>query len=292
MNYSANFRNTNASKTKRIAVMIMAMLLFVICLSDGLAARASSAPSAPVLIAEAKYDSQLTHPYNNQTTQLIVRWKPVSGATAYHVYIRGGKYSKYTRIGATKTTAYKLRNLDRATSYRIVVRAQNSAGLSPCSESQVLKTARMNYDQAGWQALCRITYHEVGTINTSAWDRPIVYVADCCVNRYVSAKYAKSSSWKTYYARYNSIQDVIYKSGGFMSSAGLTKDGATYARVTNRVKTAVYGALYAKTELNNIANDFNIYFWCNRSYKQTSNKIAYSFKIPWGYFYIYRSYWG
>ena len=294
MNYSAHDRTISTSLPVRIAAIFMAMILTVICFSDGITADAASVPAAPVLIGEYKYDTGYTHPYNAQTNQLILHWKPVKGATAYHVYIRGGngKYPKYKRIGATTKTDYRVKGLDRATSYRFVVRAQNSAGLSGLSNSQLLKTARFNFDQEDWEALCRITYHEVGGIEGSFWDKPIVYVADCCVNQITVAKFTYNPIWTPYYARYSKLSQIIYNSGGFMSSAGLARDGATYSRVPQRVKTACYGACYAKTELNGIANDLNIFFWCNRSYYTSSSKIGYSFKIPWGYFYIWRQYWG
>ena len=295
MDYSANYRTISTRLPMRIAAIVFALILTVICFSDGMtadAAAAVKAPAAPVLLGEYKYDTGYSHPYNAQTNQIILHWKPVSGATAYHVYIRGGKYAKYKRIGATTKTDFRVKNLDRATSYRFVVRAQNSAGLSGLSNSQLIKTARFNFDQADWEALCRITYHEVGGINTSFWDRPIVYVADCCVNRFVVAKYTYNPTWTPYYARYSKLSDIIYYSGGFMSSAGLAYDGATYSRVPERVKIAAYGACYAKTELNGIANDFHIFFWSNRSYYTVSSKIAYSFSIPWGYFYVWREYWG
>ena len=54
----------------------------------------------------------------------------------------------------------------------------------------------------------------------------------------------------------------------------------------------VGSGVYAKTTYKKIQNDYNVFYWCNRSYKQNSSKIAYSFKIPWGYFNIWRSYWG
>ena len=126
----------------------------------------------------------------------------------------------------------------------------------------------------------------------SEWYKPIVYVADCVANQYVAAKYTRNAMWRSYYARYNNIQDIIYRSGGFMSSAQLSRDGANYSNVSRRVKQAVFGAVYGKTHLNGIANDYNVYFWCNRSYKTNSSKIAYSFKIPWGYFNVWRTYWG
>jgi hypothetical protein len=77
-----------------------------------------------------------------------------------------------------------------------------------------------------------------------------------------------------------------------MSSAGLARDGAVYSKVPEKVKLAVWGAVYGKTTYKNIKNDYNIYFWCNRSYYSNSSKIAYTFKIPWGYFNVWRTYWG
>ena len=168
----------------------------------------------------------------------------------------------------------------------------NGSAASAYSKTQTIKTARMDFNKAGWEAMCRIVYHEVGKMSGSEWDKPIVYVADCVANQYVAAKYTKNAMWKAYYARYNNVQDIIYKSGGFMSSAQLSRDGANYSNVSTRVKKAVHGAVYGKTMVNGIKNDYNVYFWCNRSYKTNSSKIAYSFKIPWGYFNVWRTYWG
>jgi hypothetical protein len=77
-----------------------------------------------------------------------------------------------------------------------------------------------------------------------------------------------------------------------MSSSQLTKDGAAYKNVPDRVKKAAWGAVYGYTYYKNIKNDYSVYYWCNRSYKINSSKIAYTFKIPWGYFNVWRSYWG
>ena len=67
-----------------------------------------------------------------------------------------------------------------------------------------------------------------------------------------------------------------------MSDAGLTRDGATYKKVTSRVKTAVYGAVYGKTTLNGIKNDYNVYYWCNRSYKSNDKKNCIFLQDPMG----------
>ena len=248
--------------------------------------------STPKMTPTKTIDSDYTHPYNRQTSQINVRWNKVNGAQAYQLYIKGGKYKNWKLCKYLKGTSFTVKNLTRATTYYFKVRAVSGKTYSSFSQAQKIPTARINYDKNGWQAICRIVYHEVGMINTSAWDRPIVYVADCVVNRYVQAKYMNDPLWAPYYRKYNNIQSMIYNSGGFMSSAGLARDGAVYSRVNSRVKTAVMGAVYAQTTLRNIKNDYNIFYWCNRSYKQNSKKIAYSFKIPWGYFNIWRSYWG
>ena len=66
----------------------------------------------------------------------------------------------------------------------------------------------MDFNKAGWEAMCRIVYHEVGKMSGSEWDKPIVYVADCVANQYVAAKYTKNAMWRSYYARYNNVQDL------------------------------------------------------------------------------------
>lgn len=248
----------------------------------------------PVLTAEKMYESDATHPYNKQTNTLVVRWGKVANATNYVVYIKGGKYKEWTvykNING-KFNYCTVTGLSRVTNYYFCVRATRGKISGPLSNVQKLKTSRINFDKAGWEAMCRIVYHEVGQINNSMWDKPIVYVSDCVVNRFAAAKYGKNNVWISTYKKYSKIQDVIYKSGGFMSSAGLSRDGANYSNVNSRVKTAVYGAVYGISAYKNIQNDGSVYFWSNTSYKPTSKKVAYSFKIPWGYFNVWRSYWG
>ncbi|WP_443707793.1 fibronectin type III domain-containing protein, partial [Ruminococcus bicirculans (ex Wegman et al. 2014)] len=213
-------------------------------------------------------------------------------ASKYELYIKGGKYKSWKKYKTVKNTNCTVTGLQRTTSYQFRVKAVNGSAASAYSKTQTIKTARMDFNKAGWEAMCRIVYHEVGKMSGSEWDKPIVYVADCVANQYVAAKYTKNAMWRSYYARYNNVQDIIYRSGGFMSSAQLSRDGANYSNVSRRVKQAVFGAVYGKTHLNGIANDYNVYFWCNRSYKTNSSKIAYSFKIPWGYFNVWRTYWG
>ena len=245
----------------------------------------------PVFVGEAKYDSGATHPYNAQTSQLIVRYKSVKNAQKYQLFIKGGKYKKWTKIKTTTALKVKVKNLKRGTTYSFKVRAVNSTSKSEFSKVQKLSTAVMDYDVYGYQAICRIVFHEVGGMAGEMWDKPIVYVSDCVVNRFVAAKYTKTGVWASYYKRFNNVQDMIYLSGNFMSSGGLAADGAIYSRVPKRVKVAAYGALYNKTALNGIKNDSTVFYWCNRPYYSADSRIAYSFKIPWGYFNVWREYW-
>lgn len=250
------------------------------------------------LIRETKY-SDATHPYNRQTSAITVNWNAVDNAQKYEVYMKtkqkDGTYgTKWKLMGTTAgETSFTVTGLKRNWSYAFKVRAKASGyKTGKCSKVQKINTARIDYDRAGWKAMCRIVYHEVGGINDSMWDAPIVYVSDCVVNQYEAAKYLNDSLWAPYYRRYSSIQDVIYRSGGFMSDAGLAYDGATYGRVTDKVKKAVYGAVYDKVTVSGIDHDDGVYYWCNTSYRPNSYKVAYSYKIPWGYFNIWTEYWG
>lgn len=286
--------DTIKKSTAKFIFCLMAVCLVFTFVGGEINASAAVALSKPKLTAEKKYESADTHPYNKQTNTLIVRWGAVKNATSYQVYIKGGKYKSWTKY-KTVSSNYNyctVSGLARAKSYTFAVRAVNGSTVGPFSAHQTLKTARMNFDKGGWEAMCRIVYHEVGQINSSTWDKPIVYVADAVVNRFVAAKYGKNNAWIAAYKKYSKIQDIIYKSGGFMSSAGLSRDRANYKNVNSRVKTAVYGAVYGIAAYKGIKNDGGVYFWCNTSYKPTSNKVAYTYKIPWGYFSIWRSYWG
>lgn len=289
------YNTTQRSIMKRITIIIMALVALVIMsFTDAVSADAASASklSTPKMTAEKTYDSSATHPYNKQTNTLTVNWGKVSGAQRYELYIKGGKYSKWTKYKVVTANKCTVSNLKRTTEYQFKVRAVNGNKYSAYSSVQKLKTARMDYDKDGWEAMCRIVYHEVGAIDDDMWDKPIVYVADCVANQYVGAKYVNNKTWAPYYRRYSSVQQVIYNSGGFMSSTGLARDGAVYSRVPKKVKLAVWGAVYGKTTYKGIKNDYNVYFWCNNSYRNYSSKVAYAFRIPWGYFHVWRSYWG
>ncbi len=292
MVHSANLISAK-SKTVKVLVMFIAVLMTFLVMTEGFGADAAAAKlSTPKMTAQVNYGSGFTHPYNKQTNTIKVHWSAVNGATSYQLYVKGGKYKSFKKYKTVKTTSCTVSGLSRSTSYKFKVKAVNGSAVSNFSKTQTIKTARMDFNKAGWEAMCRIVYHEVGKMSGSAWDRPIVYVADCVANQYVAAKYSKNTMWRAYYARYKNIQDIIYRSGGFMSSAQLSRDGANYSNVSARVKKAVFGAVYGKTTLNGIANDYNVYFWCNRSYKSNSSKIAYTFRIPWGYFNVWRTYWG
>lgn len=250
---------------------------------------------AVTLKGEIKYDNGNTHPWGKQTNAIKIRWNPVEGAENFQVWVKGGDYKAWTKVKTTRGTsyAYTVTGLDRDTEYSFKVRATVPGYCGPFSSVQKLKTGRMDFDEAGWKAMCRIVYHEVGQCSGSMWDEPIVHVADCVVNQYEAAKYLNDPTWSPYYRRYDSVQSIIYTSGGFMSDRGLAADGATYARVDTRVKLAVYGAVYDKIKIGDIKHDRNVFFWCNRSYCPTGSKVAYTYRIPWGgYFAIWRQYWG
>ena len=292
MDHSVSFISAK-NKSLKVIVMFIAALMTFLVMTEGFSADAAAAKlGTPKMITQVDYGNEFTHPYNKQTNTIKVHWSKVSGASKYELYIKGGKYKSWKKYKTVKNTNCTVTGLQRTTSYQFRVKAVNGSVASAYSKTQTIKTARMDFNKAGWEAMCRIVYHEVGKMSGSEWDKPIVYVADCVANQYVAAKYTKNAMWRSYYARYNNVQDIIYKSGGFMSSAQLSRDGANYSNVSTRVKKAVHGAVYGKTMVNGIKNDYNVYFWCNRSYKTNSSKIAYSFRIPWGYFNVWRTYWG
>ncbi len=290
--HSEIFSSAKRKMLKLASAMLAVMLAFILFGTETNIYASAITIAKPTMVAEKKYDSGATHPYNKQTNTIIIDWNDLANANRYHVYIKGGKYKDWTKYDTVKASTCTVTGLQRDTVYYFKVRGINGSYNGPFSNVQQMKTARMDYDYAGWQAMCRIVYHEVGQMSGSMWDKPIVYVSDCVVNRYVAAKYTNDKTWSSYYKKYNSIQDVIYKSGNFMSDARLTKDGATYNKVPERVKTALFGSLYAFSALNSIKNDYNIYYWSNSSYRKSDSRIAYSFKIPWGYFYVWRTYWG
>ena len=248
----------------------------------------------PVILPEQTYDTDYTHPWNAQTNSITIHWNAVAGAKKYIVSVYGGQYTKWTEVASTVCDKYTATGLKRDTAYSFSVKAVSEDGkYSNVSAAVSIKTARMDYSAAGWQAMCRIVYHEVGGAAGSFWDKPIVYVADCVTNQYVCAKYTYQGVWPKYYARYSNIESIIYTSGGFASSATLSARGANYGNVSQRVKLAVWGATYGVTYYNGIANDYNIFYWSSTGYKVNSAKCGYSMRTPFGnYVNIWRQYWG
>lgn len=250
--------------------------------------------TTPVILPEQTYDTDYTHPWNAQTNSITVHWNAVAGAKKYMVFVFGGQFKKWTEVATTGNVQYTVTGLKRDTAYSFSVKAVSEDGKhSDISAAVSIKTARMDYSAAGWQAMCRIVYHEVGGAAGSFWDKPIVYVADCVTNQYVCAKYTYQGVWPKYYARFSNIESIIYTSGGFASSGTLSARGANYGNVSKRVKLAVWGATYGVTYYNGIANDYNIFYWSSTGYKVNSAKCGYSLKTPFGnYVNIWRQYWG
>ena len=258
-------RNRVSGSMKRIVVFIMTMIVMFV-MTDLTGVKASALMSArvavPKMVKESTYESSYTHPYNRQIDTIVLHWNKTAGANRYQVYISGGNYSGWTRYCTTSLNMVTVKSLKRATTYRFKVRAIYGGNTySAFSPVQSIKTARMNYDKAGWEAMCRIVYHEVGRINDDMWDKPIVYVSDCVANRFVSAKYGNDPLWTPYYKNYYDIQSIIYKSGGFMSDYGLSRDGCNYCNVPEKVKLAVWGAVYALPSYKGIQNDYSVYYW-------------------------------
>ncbi|MGN1134307.1 MAG: fibronectin type III domain-containing protein [Oscillospiraceae bacterium] len=292
----SNTTSTKNPGVRFIAVLLALITIFLFAVPEIDASAASRVTvAAPRIYNEAKYDSSSTHPYNKQMSELTVKWSTVSGADGYRIYIKGGKYKSWTRlkIFSSRANSYTITGLNRATAYQICVRATKGNTISPLSNIQTFRTSRINYDYDGWKAICRIVYHEVGRANGNIWDKALVYVSDAVVNRFYQAKIVKNPVWANQYRRFSNIQGMIYNSGEFMSSAGLSRDGADYYNVPNKVKRTAYGALYGVNDYKNIANRGDVFFWCNTGYKPSGKNVAYTMPIPWGgYFSVWTSYWG
>lgn len=279
---------------KGFTVIIAVVLIFAFMSTDLRASAATTVTKlkAPTIVPEVKYDSAETHPYNKQTNTIIVDWNDVKNAAKYELYIKGGNYDKYTKYKTVASSKCTVTGLTRCTNYKFKVRAVKGSVKSDFSEIVTIKTARMDYDKAGWEAMCRVITHEVGGMDGDIWDKPIVYAADCIANAYTYAKYTNHPIWTPYFRKYNSIQQVLYTSGGYISDAALTRRGVTYSKVPEKVKLAVYGAVYCKAAYKGINNNFSIFWWRNTSYRVTSSNVSYCFAIPWGgYGCFYNKYW-
>lgn len=76
----------------------------------------------------APVDSSLAKPIGlkvtaTNTTKVNLRWDPVTDASGYIVYQYNTSTKKYTKVGATKTNAYKVTGLKAGKTYRFAVRA-------------------------------------------------------------------------------------------------------------------------------------------------------------------------
>ena len=285
---------TTAAATTTAAVTTTAKPVVTTAVTVPQSTGANAILAKPVVQPEKTYDTDYTHPWKKQTNQITVHWNAVNGAEKYMLFVYGGQYKKWTEIATTSSLQFTASGLNRETSYSFAVKAVSADGkTSELSAPVSIKTARIDYSVGDWQAMCRIVFHEVGGASGSVWDKPIVYVADCVANQYVCAKYTKQGVWPKYYSKYSSLESIIYTSGGFASSAVLARRGATYARVPQKVKLAAWGAAYGITYYNNIANDYNVFFWNSTSYAVKNSKLGYSIRTPWGnYVNIWRQYWG
>ena len=277
------------------SALITVVLIFTLISSDLSASAAAAVKklSAPKIVPETRYDSAATHPYNKQTNTIIVDWNNVKNAVKYELYIKGGAYSSYTKYKTVTSSKCTVSGLKLCTNYKFKVRAVNGSVKSAFSPVVTIKTARIDFDQRGWEAICKVVTHEVGGMAGDIWDKPIVYASDCIVNAYYRGKYTNHPIWTPYLKRYTSIQDVLYKSGGYISEQALTNRGVTYSKVPEKVKQAVWGSLYCKAYYKGICNNFSIFWWCNTSTYMTSSKVSYCFKLPWGgYGCFWNQYWG
>lgn len=76
----------------------------------------------------APVDSSLAKPIGlkvtaTNTTKVNLRWDPVTDTSGYIVYQYNTSTKKYTKVGATKTNAYKVTGLKAGKTYRFAVRA-------------------------------------------------------------------------------------------------------------------------------------------------------------------------
>ncbi len=161
MDHSASFISAK-NKSLKVIVMFIAALMTFLVMTEGFSADAAAAKlSTPKMTAQINYGSDFTHPYNKQTNTIKVHWSKVRGASSYELYIKGGKYKSWKKYKTVKNTNCTVTGLQRTTSYQFRVKAVNGSAASAYSKTQTIKTARMDFNKAGWEAMCRIVYHEV-----------------------------------------------------------------------------------------------------------------------------------
>ena len=61
----------------------------------------------------------------SSTNSISVKWKAVEGASSYDVYYRSPVWNSYKAVRGIKNTAYKIKNLDGKTAYRVKVIARS-----------------------------------------------------------------------------------------------------------------------------------------------------------------------
>lgn len=156
MDHSASFISAK-NKSLKVIVMFIAALMTFLVMTEGFSADAAAAKlSTPKMTAQINYGSEFTHPYNKQTNTIKVHWSKVSGASNYELYIKGGKYKSWKKYKTVKNTNCTVTGLQRTTSYQFRVKAVNGSAASAYSKTQTIKTARMDFNKAGWEAMCRI----------------------------------------------------------------------------------------------------------------------------------------
>lgn len=260
---------------RTITTLCSCMLL----LNTSITVNAQTALSTPKLVAEKLYDvspSNETHPTGKQTSQINVMWKKVSGAKKYEVQVKSSSDSRYKKWKTVKTVTatesatqhYKVSNLKRITNYKFRVRAVSDKTKSKYSSTQSINTARMNYSTNDFKAVCQIVYHEVGQSSSNrAWDKPIVLVSDAMINTWVGKQYTKDSRFTGYYKWAKSISDIVYDRGhlgmAWDYNARKSNRDSVYKKIPKKIKNAVYGALYGKTMVGKVANDYYVAYWCN-----------------------------
>ena len=105
----------------------------------------------------------------NSKDELSVKWKKVKGAEAYKVYYRKAGQGKYTALGKTGKLIYSLKDLDKNTTYDIVVytlsKDQGKTWQSP-SGSNVLTLKPSEYIKKNYT---RLLATKVRTIGYHKW---------------------------------------------------------------------------------------------------------------------------
>ena len=76
----------------------------------------------------------------SSTNSISVKWKAVEGASSYDVYYRSPAWNSYKAVRGIKNTAYKIKNLDGKTAYRVKVIARSENNKSDFSDVKIFYT--------------------------------------------------------------------------------------------------------------------------------------------------------